>query len=68
MEKLEEIAKELETAGLSLNAVHRLFGQIYAENPDALTLADKRAWNSAVLAYDELNNVREWLERNERII
>lgn len=68
MDKLEEIAKELETAGFSLNAAHRLFGQINAENREALTDADKRAWNSAVLAYDELTNVREWLESHNRII
>lgn len=68
MDKLEEIAKELETAGFSLNAAHRLFGQIYAENQDALTDADKRAWYYAVQAYDELTKAREWLESHDRII
>lgn len=68
MDKLDEIAKELETAGFSLNAAHRLFGQLYAENLNALSLADKRTWNSAVRAYVELTNVREWMERHNRII
>ncbi len=68
MEKIEEIAKELEAAGFALNAAHRLFGQINAENRDALSDADRRAWNAAVKALDELSNAREWLESHDRFI
>lgn len=68
MDKIAEIAKELETAGFTLDTAHRLFGQINAENQDALSSADRKAWNAAVRAWDALYEIREWMEEHDRII
>lgn len=68
MGKIEEIAKELETAGFALNAAHKLFNQLNAENKECLSDSDRRAWNAAVRAFDELSNAREWMESHDRII